>query len=196
MNHHSATTAADRSDADLMAGSLADYGLIYDRHARAIYRYGMRRVGPDAVDDVVADTFLIAYERREQFDPARTTALPWLYGIATNVVHRHRFAERRHHRAMARLPPADQELAFTDQVAARVDAAGMVRALSAELARMSTRQRDVLFLFAAGLSYIEIAATLEVPIGTVMSRLHRARARLQPALASLPSSGADDHETH
>jgi RNA polymerase sigma factor (sigma-70 family) len=195
MNLHSVTTAADRSDAELMAGSLIDFGLLYDRHARAIYRYGLRRVGPDAVDDVVADTFLIAYERREHFDQARMTALPWLYGIATNVVHRHRFAERRHHRAMARLPPPDHEFAFTDQLAARLDAAVLVRALSAELARMSARQRDVLFLFAAGLSYADIATTLEIPIGTVMSRLHRARARLQPALASLPSSGADD-ETH
>ncbi|MFG1626166.1 RNA polymerase sigma factor [Kribbella sp. NPDC049227] len=196
MNLHSVTSAADRSDADLMAGSMVDFGLIYDRHARAIYRYGLRRVGPDVVDDVVADTFLIAYERREQFDPARMTALPWLYGIATNVVHRHRFAERRHHRAMARLPPAGHELAFSDQLAARVDAALLVGALSAELARMPARQRDVLFLFAAGLSYADIAATLGIPIGTVMSRLHRARARLRPVLAALPSSGVDDHEIH
>lgn len=49
-----------------------------------------RRLGRDAAEDVVAETFLVAFDRRHRYDPARPDARPWLYGIATNLIRRHR----------------------------------------------------------------------------------------------------------
>src|SRR5581483_6059856 len=61
---------------------------LYDRHARALYRYCARRLGPDLAEDAVAQTFLIAYERRQRIQDG-VDPVPWLFGIATNVVYRH-----------------------------------------------------------------------------------------------------------
>lgn len=92
------------TDAVLLAGSRTDFGAVFDRHAAEIYRYCARRIGTEAVDDAVADTFAIAYERRGRFDPSQPSALPWLYGIATNVLRRYRAAEARYRKLIR--PPA------------------------------------------------------------------------------------------
>jgi RNA polymerase sigma-70 factor (ECF subfamily) len=74
----------------------------YDEHARTLLRYCARRVGPQAAEDVVAATFLTAFERRTEFDPSRSAVLPWLYGIAINHLRRHRRDEIRAYRALVR----------------------------------------------------------------------------------------------
>jgi RNA polymerase sigma factor (sigma-70 family) len=164
----------------------AEFATVFDCYGGEIYRYCARRIGAELADDVVAETFMVAYERRHRFDPARGAVLPWLYGIATNVVRRHRASEARYLRvqaaAVGTAPGGD---GFVDRAAERMDADATVRALSGELARVPRRQRDVLMLYAAGLSYAEIVTALGIPPGTVMSRLHRARARLRRALAEL-----------
>lgn len=144
------------TDAALLAGTRTDFGAVFDRHAEAIYRYCARRIGTDAVDDAVADTFVIAYERRARFDAAHTSALPWLYGIATNVLRRYRAAEARYRKQIHRENESVAEDA-ADRAVARVDAGAAIRALGAELDK----------------------------IGTVMSRLNRARTRLRAALLAL-----------
>ena len=99
------TRRADPDDADLVALSLHSperFAALLDRHASAIHRYVARRLGPDAADDLVAETFLIAFQRRGGYDPAYADARPWLYGIATNLIGRHRRDEVRMFRAMAR----------------------------------------------------------------------------------------------
>src|SRR4051794_30276916 len=75
---------------------------IFDRHWDEIYRYINRRLGPDAAEDVGAETFTVAFRNRGRYDPTRDDALPWLYGIATNLIGQHRRVERRRHRALAR----------------------------------------------------------------------------------------------
>lgn len=175
---------ADPTDAVLLAGTRTDFGAIFDRHAAEIYRYCARRVGTESVDDAVADTFAIAYERRGRFDPSRPSALPWLYGIATNVLRRYRTAEARY-RKLVRLGGETPAEGAADRAVARVDADTAVRALAGELDRISRRQRDVLYLYAAGLTYADIATALDIPMGTVMSRLNRARTRLRAALLEL-----------
>lgn len=172
------------TDAVLLAGTHTDFGTVFDRHAAEIYRYCARRIGTEAVDDAVADTFAIAYERRGRFDRSRQSALPWLYGIATNVLRRYRAAEVRY-RKLIRHDAGIPAEGAADRAVARADADTAIRALAGELDKISHRQRDVLYLYAAGLTYADIATALDIPIGTVMSRLNRARTRLRAALLDL-----------
>ena len=92
-------------DASLIARSLRApecFGLLFDRHAPAVHRYIARRLGPDAADDLVAETFLVAFRKRGRYDAGQADARPWLYGIATRLVGQHRRDEVRFLRAIAR----------------------------------------------------------------------------------------------
>src|SRR6266487_6416157 len=123
-----AGTAAPRRDIDdaaLIAQSLRIpecFGVLFDRHAPAIYRYIARRLGRDAADDLVAETFLAAFRQRGRYDGAHADARPWLYGIATRLIGRYRREEARFFRAIARtgVDPAAELIA--DQVTSRVAA--------------------------------------------------------------------------
>jgi len=172
-------------DAALIARSLGTpecFGALFDRHAPAISRYIARRLGPDAADDLVAETFLVAFGRRDRYDSAHTDARPWLYGIATRLIGRHRRDEMRFLRAIARtgVDPVAEPVA--DQVTNRIAAQAARGELAGALARLSEAQRDVLLLVASGLGYEEVALALGVPAGTVSSRLVFARRKVREAL--------------
>jgi RNA polymerase sigma factor (sigma-70 family) len=173
------------------------FGQIFDRHAAAIHRYLARRAGGSLADDLTAETFLIAFRSRAKYDEAQLDARPWLYGIAANLLRGHQRAEIRQYRALARTG-ADPAMAdHGEQVTAQVAAASSVRALAAVLAKLPVREREVLTLVSqAQLSYPEVARALDIPIGTVRSRLHSARARIRRALEDFPeldlTNGADD----
>jgi RNA polymerase sigma factor (sigma-70 family) len=158
-------------DADAIRRSVAEpaqFGLVFDRHFQAVYAYAVRRVGEAVAEEVAAETFLRAFERRERYDAEREDALPWLLGIATNVMRRHWRSERRRLAAYARTG-----IARPGEVP---EVAGEVLAAVAALPR---RQREVLLLWAwADLSYQDIAVALALPVGTVRSRLARARGRI------------------
>ena len=163
----------------------------YDQHARTLLRFCARRVGPETAEDVVAATFLTAFERRMDFDPSRSDVLPWLYGIAVNHLRRHRRDEIRAYRALARagVDPLFNAAGILDshdqRAGERADARVRSRAVAAVLASLPRRQRDVLLLTAvAELDYAEVAAALNIPIGTVRSALHRARHKLRAALGA------------
>jgi RNA polymerase sigma-70 factor (ECF subfamily) len=174
------------SGAVLTADSLT---ALFERHAGALFGYCARRVGPDTAEDIVAGTFLVAYERRSRYDPDRAEALPWLYGIATNLLRRHRRDELRAYRALSRtgLDPlaADGDRDGGAQRAAeRADTAKQARRIAGVLLALPARQREVLLLFAVGqLEYAEIAQALGIPLGSVQSALHRARTKLRAALS-------------
>ncbi|GAA2733287.1 RNA polymerase sigma factor [Actinocorallia aurantiaca] len=156
---------------------------MFDRYAKQVHQYVSRRLGTQLADDITGETFLIAFRRRESYDPARSLARPWLYGIATRLVARHRRSEERFLRALQRtgVDPLPEPMAET--VVRQVAAGAQDRALAGALARLPRGERDVLLLVAwADLSYEETAQTLGVPLGTVRSRLHRARRRLREAL--------------
>src|SRR5262249_6149903 len=141
------------------------------------------RVGPDAAEDVVAETFLVAYAQQDRYDPARASPLTWLYGIATNFTRRHRRQERRLLDGYARLAPVLADPGSADDAASRADAEQVGRRIARALARLPARQRDVLLLYAiAELEYAEIAAALDIPLGSVQSSLYRARIKLRAAL--------------
>jgi RNA polymerase sigma-70 factor (ECF subfamily) len=165
-----------------------DFALLFDLHAPAIHRYIARRLGTGEADDLVGQTFLIAFESRDRFEGSSSGALPWLYGIATNLIRRRRRDEIRQYRAYSRSAPGAAS-AGTDTLSAevvdRVDAETTSRALAGVLAGLRQTDRDVLLLYAwEDLSYPEIAAALKIPAGTVASRLHRARRVLRAALGS------------
>jgi RNA polymerase sigma factor (sigma-70 family) len=177
---------AVQTDAELIAISRASpesFAVLFDRHAVAIHRYVARRMGAAEADDLLGQTFLLAFERRHRYDVSRAGALPWLYGIATNLIHRRRRDEVRQLRAYSRTGTERDPDGLAAEVAARLDAAETTRALSGVLAGLRSVERDVLLLYAwEDLSYAEIAQALQMPLGTVRSRLHRARRALRSAL--------------
>lgn len=185
------------SDADCLTRSLAEpssFAPIFDRHFQAVHRYLHRRVGRDLADDLTAQTFALAFERRETCR-APGSVLPWLYGIATNLLRRRRRTETRQLRAYAR-SGVDRWVAYEDETAARIDDAALGVRLAGALAAMRPHERDALLLYAlADLSYAEIAFALDVPVGTVRTWLHRAREVARRELADadlrLTKAGVD-----
>ncbi|MEU3957353.1 RNA polymerase sigma factor [Streptomyces achromogenes] len=165
----------------------AAFAALFDRHADAVHRYAARRLGGEAADDLMAETFTTAFQQRHRYDPARSAgadARPWLYGIATNLVSRHRRAEARRFKAMAWVPAlTDHDEPLADRAADRVVARAVRREPAAAPATLPARHRDVLLLVAwGGLGYEETAEALGIPVGTVRARLHRARSKLGEAL--------------
>lgn len=173
------------SDSELIAVSIErprSFAVIFDRHFDAIHRYLQRRVGRDLADDLAAQTFLVAFDRRSRYDTDRPDARPWLFGIATNLLGRHRRQEIRRIRAYARTG-VDPLLDPFEGLESRLDASRRGPELARALARMSAEERDALLLHAwADLSYAEIADVLGIPVGTVRSRLSRARGHVRELL--------------
>jgi RNA polymerase sigma factor (sigma-70 family) len=175
-----------RSDAEIMARSARhpeEFGVVFDRHFATIHRYLDRRIGRDAADELSGDVFRIAFEQRARFRPLHDSALPWLYGLATNLVLKRGRTEARRLRALARLDDGSREPDALDAVHDRIAAQDTRARLLDGLVSLPERDRDVLILVAwEGLSYEEIAVALEIPVGTVRSRLNRARGRLRELL--------------
>jgi RNA polymerase sigma factor (sigma-70 family) len=174
----------ESSDAEVIAASFdrpAAFGGIFDRHATALHRYFVRRLGPFDAEALVGDVFRIAFEKRESYDLARPNARPWLYGIGTNLLARHRRGEERRIRAVARL--AAQRVPAVDLaegVSDAVDAGSLWPRVADAVAALPQPERDALTLNVwEGLSYEEVAEAVGVPVGTVRSRLHRARSRIR-----------------
>jgi RNA polymerase sigma-70 factor (ECF subfamily) len=182
MTEHAGGGAADADDRPDLSGPHPSrlFGQLFDRHSRPLHRYLARRVG-DLADDLVGETFLIAFQTRAGYDPGRGTARSWLYGIATNLLRRHVRQEVRGLRAAARAAGSaagaeDHE----NRVADQVDASARARLLAGALVELDTGDRDVLLLTSwAGLDSNEVAEALGIPVGTVRSRLHRVRRRLR-----------------
>jgi RNA polymerase sigma factor (sigma-70 family) len=186
------------SDAAVIAASIDDpvrFGTIFDRHASVLRRYLIRRLGRDEVDGIVGEVFRIAFEKRGTYDLDRPNSRPWLYGIATRQLAKHRRSEARRIHAVARLAvqrtsPAD----LADAVTMAVDAADRWPRVAAAVTALPDPERDALVLLVwEGLSYEEIALALGVPVGTVRSRIHRARRRLREL--TRPGGREEDEDT-
>lgn len=176
----------DLDDAELIARSVTRpdaFSAIFDRHAAHIHRYLARRIGPSAAEDALGEAFLIAFRKREGYDTTRKDARPWLYGIATNLVGQRRRDEVRELKLREALGPPPEEACHAERVAAQVTAEAMGKLLDGALMELSEGDRDALTLFGGeGLSYEEVATALGIPVGTVRSRLNRARRKVREAL--------------
>jgi RNA polymerase sigma factor (sigma-70 family) len=163
----------------------ATFAEIYEQYFPAIYQYLAGRLGRDIADDLAAETFVIAFRERHSFDPTRGGIRPWLFGIATNLVARHRRSEARRYRAMTRASTDRLYCDHEDQIATRLTAQQLRQPLIRALTALADGDRDVLLLVAvAGLTYPEVASALAIPEGTVGSRLNRARRKIAAALGS------------
>jgi RNA polymerase sigma factor (sigma-70 family) len=167
------------SDAELLARSVSEpsaFAVLYERHRLAVRRYVARRVGSEAGEDLAADVFVRAFKVRERYRAERDSALPWFLGMANHVIADHRRTEQRRLKALQRLAGAAPRLIEHEN-----------RGLGAELVRelrgLSNEDRDALLLVVWGeLTYEEAATALEVPVGTVSSRIARARRLLAAAV--------------
>ena len=170
------------SDAEVIGRSLSEpeaFGLIYDRHAATLLRFLGRRAGAKVAEGLVGELFRIAFERRKTFDASRPSALPWLYGIGSNLLLKHRRGEARRLRASARMATG-LEAADGRASARALDARVLFSRVADAIEALPDAEREALLLFAwEELSYQGVAEALELPIGTVRSRLNRARAHLR-----------------
>lgn len=163
-------------------GVEASFDQVFAAEYEPLRGYLYRRLRNSVADDLAAETFAIAYRRWADLDPSRPVR-PWLYGISANLLRHHWRKERRMLRAFARsgidpFTPRDDELSVE-----RLDAHARKQTLAAALAELRPVEREVLLLHAwADLTDSEIAQALSVPIGTVKSRLHRAKQRLAERL--------------
>jgi RNA polymerase sigma-70 factor (ECF subfamily) len=188
---------------DVRSGDPATvFASLFDAHASGLHRYLSRRVGAVA-DDLVAETFLAGMASREGYDQSKADPRAWLYGIATNLLRRH---FRQEVRGLAATAKAAAEVTINgsdpgEAVSDQVDAQARIGRLASGIAALNQDDRDVLLLTAwAGLDSNEVAQALDIPVGTVRSRLHRVRRQLRTHEASSPAptrrSGEKTGSTH
>jgi RNA polymerase sigma factor (sigma-70 family) len=172
------------------------FAVLFDRHAPHIHRYLARRAGRQIADDLVAETFLTAFAKRDRYDLRHANARPWLYGIATNLVGQHRRDEARQYRITQAAGAEPDVPGHAEQVAADVTAQAMRTLLNTALTALPTGDRDVLLLIAwEQLTYQEVSLALAIPVGTVRSRLHRARTKVRQILADTDAAATYEELT-
>lgn len=188
----------ESTDSELWAavgeGDERAFGRLFDRHARPIYNFAFRRTANwSAAEDIVAIVFMEAWRRRHEVQFAGESALPWLYGVATNVLRNHQRARLRYGKALDRLAAPGADPGFEEDVIGRLNDQEVMMHLLDVLRELPLRDQEVVVLCLwEGLSYEEAAIALNVPVGTVRSRLSRARTRLQYLVGEL--TGFDGHE--
>ncbi len=160
---------------------------LFRRHHRQVWRFLRRLGGPDAADDLAGEVFCVALDRLDTYDPARGSERAWLYGIAVNLNRGRARRGRSRLRAVERLGGARPQpgLDPATQVIERERREVTRHRVREAVAALPDEQREVLVLSAwEEMPYAEIAAALDIPVGTVRSRLSRARAALRESLGS------------
>ncbi|WP_433367372.1 RNA polymerase sigma factor [Streptosporangium sp. CA-115845] len=177
------------SDAEIIASSLNDpeaFAALFDSYHAMLYRYVSFRLGPEVAEDLVNEAFLIAFRRRRSYDLSYRDARPWLLGIATKLIARYRRAEVSRYRALERQHPLQRVEGPEEAITHDLIAAGARPALLHALSLLSRGDRDVLLLVAwSDMTYDEAARALDIPLGTVKSRLNRARRKVRDALGDV-----------
>lgn len=184
------------ADGRVIVRSLAEpacFEVVFERHFASVHRYLRRRLGEDLAQELAAETFAQAFRARRRFASGHVSALPWLYGIAANLVRMNHRSEQRRLRAYARAGAREVVQPPGEEIDARLDALALRPVLGEALARLSTSQREVLLLTAwAGLSPEEISSALSLSPGAVRTRLHRARRQVAAALAAATPEAPED----
>jgi RNA polymerase sigma-70 factor (ECF subfamily) len=159
------------------------FALLFDRYADSVYNYCFRRSADwAAAEDIVSSVFVEAWQRRTDLEitSASDRLLPWLLGVATNLVRsRNRSAGRLARALLRERVRTSHEPDFADDAVGRIADEQRMRAVLASVRSLPQAEQEALALYAwAGLNYDEVAAALGIPVGTVRSRLSRARQRL------------------
>jgi RNA polymerase sigma factor (sigma-70 family) len=182
MNGVVATTDRDLW-ASAVSGDADAFGVLFERHSRAVYNFAFRFTANwAAAEDMASQVFLTAWRRRADviFTTESGSVLPWLLGVATNLLRNQHRGMRRADAAVARLDASEAQPDFSDEVLGRMADEAQMAEVQAVIERLREREQDVLALCAwAGLDYEEAALALDVPVGTLRSRLSRARSHLR-----------------
>ncbi|MGO4120371.1 RNA polymerase sigma factor [Arthrobacter sp. YAF16] len=174
-------------------GDSGALGVLFDRHSDAVFRYCLSRTGSwhDA-EELVSITFLEAWRQRRGLTLQRDSLLPWLLGVATNAARNKARSIRRHEQFLGRLPHSSVVPDHSTAVDERMDTERQVRELLARTAGLTDGERDVTLLcLMNGLTYEETASSLGIRIGTVRSRVHRAKKKLRAAAPHLLDHAGD-----
>ncbi|MFE3129593.1 RNA polymerase sigma factor [Streptomyces hydrogenans] len=165
----------------IRAGDRAAFAKIFDEHARVVYAHAVRTTGDWAVaEDVMSLTFLEAWRLRDKLAEEVKSVRAWLLGIATNVMRNTARTARRHREAMSRLAPPESLPDFSDELVGQMADSQRLAAVARALQRLRRTEREVFTLVVwSGLGYAAAAEALQVPVGTVRSRLSRAREKLR-----------------
>jgi RNA polymerase sigma factor (sigma-70 family) len=206
---------AEAGDRDLWIlvrnGSPEALATLFERHARAVYNYCFRRTADwGMAEDLTSAVFLEAWRRRQDVAAPDDSMLPWLLGVATNLLRNARRTLRRYQATLGRVPVWHTDPDFADEVARRLDAERRMRSVLEIAGRLPRQDQEVLALCGwMELSYQDAARALQIPVGTVRSRLSRARARLRelsgpagqeekeildPVAGTKHARGGTDHE--
>jgi RNA polymerase sigma-70 factor (ECF subfamily) len=170
------------------AGSSGAFGVLFDRHARAVYNHCFRLTASwTAAEDHTQNTFLLAWHKRASVALRNDSALPWLLAVATNMVRGERRSVRRRLR-LAEQVPADRPIEdHADEVAQRLDdERRMARVLAATQSLPRGEREAVALCVWSQVSYADAAAVLGIAEVSVRSRVSRARSRLAGLLAEPP----------
>lgn len=174
------TEPAEPVRARIRAGDRAAFADLYDQYARAVYNHALRLTGNwSEAEEAMSETFLAAWRTRETVEPEGGSLKPWLLGIATHKAHNANRGLRRRLAFLARSPQPRLVEDFADEAAGRIDDARRLAVVHEALGQLRRQDREVFALcVSAGLDYQQAAEALGIPVGTVRSRLSRARARL------------------
>lgn len=194
-----------RTDAQVIAASIRNpeaFASVFDRHAEVLAKYLVRRVGSADGESLLGELFRIAFESRDRFDTNYSDARPWLYGIGSKLVMKHFRSRERGRTALVRLASqsSSTEVPFDEQVTENSHWIALWQCVAPAIDDLPDRDREVVMLYVfSGLSYVEIAEALEIPAGTVRSRLNRVRVAMRQLAATQaalqPISGTTTGET-
>lgn len=178
-----------RSDADIIATSVGhpeDFAEIFSRHHRAVFGFVARRIGSGDAGDVTAAVFERAFRIRGRYRPSQRDCRPWLYAIAVNILGDRLRRQRKDRRVYLAAPRELDSEDSSDQSNDRVVAEQVASTVNEALGRLNTKDRETFLLYALdGLTYAEISEVLDVPIGTIGSRIFRVRAQILEEVPNL-----------
>lgn len=163
------------------------FAQIFDRYHRDVHAFVARRAGREAADDVLSEVFLAAFAQRASYDLDMASARPWLFGIANNLVKRRWRSMASQQRLATRLAALPASSNYPENgLAAGVDAEREWEQVRVALGRLPKEEQEALLLYAwEELTYSEIAKLVGVPVGTIRSRIHRARTQLRVLVAGV-----------